>query len=61
MRAAFFGHGTSGSLSGGPVAPVLQDRVEVVQFTQPGRHLLICAVLPHWVNDKVHGWVNVLP
>ena len=44
-----------------PAAPVLQDRVEVVQFTEPGRHLVICAVLPHWVNDKMHGWVNVLP
>ena len=44
-----------------PAAPVLQDRVEVVQFTQPGRHLVICAVVPHWVNDQMHGWVNVLP
>jgi hypothetical protein len=44
-----------------PAAPVLQDRVEVVRFTQPGRHLVICAVVPHWVNDKMHGWVKVLP
>lgn len=61
MRAAFFWPRDKRFAFGGPVAPVLQDRVEVVQFTQPGRHLLICAVLPHWVNDKVHGWVNVLP
>jgi hypothetical protein len=38
-----------------------QDRVEVVQFPNPGRHLVICAVLPHFANDRMHGWVNVLP
>ena len=49
-----------------PAAPNLQDRVEVVQFTQRGRHLVICAVLPHFapnppVHPPMHGWVNVLP
>ena len=37
-----------------------QDRVEVVQFTRPGMHLVICAFLPHF-NDDMYGWVKVLP
>ncbi len=36
-----------------------QDRVEVVQFTRPGRHLVICAFLPHF-NDNMYGWVRVV-
>jgi plastocyanin len=36
-----------------------QDRVEVVHFTRPGRHLVICAFLPHF-NDNMYGWVRVL-
>ena len=37
-----------------------QDRVEVVTFADPGRHLVICAFLPHFL-DNMHGFVNVLP
>ena len=44
----------------GPVATFPQDRVEVVQFTQPGTHLVICAFRPHFVNDNMHGWVKVV-
>jgi plastocyanin len=42
--------------------PITQprDRVEVVQFPNPGRHLVICGVQPHFVNDKMFGYVNVL-
>jgi hypothetical protein len=45
-----------------PVAPppYSQDRVEVVHFPNPGRHLVICAVLPHFL-ERMHGWVNVVP
>jgi len=38
-----------------------QDRVEVVRFEQPGTHLVICAFSPHFVADRMHGWVDVLP
>ena len=38
----------------------LQDRVEVVQFPEPGRYLVICGVRPHFVNDNMHGWVKVV-
>jgi plastocyanin len=37
-----------------------RDRVEVVQFANPGRYLVICGVLPHFVNG-MFGYVNVLP
>lgn len=37
-----------------------QDRVEVVQFDQPGTYLVICAVLPHF-NEGMYGYVRVLP
>ena len=37
-----------------------QDRVEVVTFADPGRYLVICAFLPHFL-DNMHGFVNVLP
>jgi hypothetical protein len=36
-----------------------QDRVEVVQFSRPGTHLVICAFLPHF-NDEMYGWVKVV-
>jgi hypothetical protein len=39
--------------------PVL-DRVEVVRIVHPGRYLVVCGVLPHFV-DNMHGWVEVLP
>jgi hypothetical protein len=36
------------------------NRVESVSFLQPGRYLVICAVLPHF-NDKMYAWVEVRP
>jgi hypothetical protein len=39
--------------------PLPQDRVEVVQFRQPGMHLVICAFLPHF-EDKMWGYVRVV-
>jgi hypothetical protein len=52
------------TLHGGPPTeagnPPLLDRVEVVQFSREGRHLVICGVLPHFVNDNMYGWVKVL-
>jgi plastocyanin len=44
----------------GPAQPVLQDRIEAVQFAQPGRYLVICGVLPHFV-DGMYGYVKVNP
>jgi hypothetical protein len=38
----------------------LRDRVEVVQFNQTGRHLVICGVQSHFL-DNMYGWVRVLP
>ena len=38
-----------------------QDRVEVVHFSNPGTYLVICGVRPHFVNDKMFGFVTVLP
>jgi plastocyanin len=38
-----------------------QDRVEVVRFPEPGRYLVICGVLPHFVIDGMFGFVRVLP
>ena len=40
--------------------PVLQDRVEVVHFPNPGRYLVICGVLPHF-NEGMYGYVEVIP
>ena len=36
-----------------------QDRVESVTFNKPGTYLVICAVLPHFVNDRMFGFVKV--
>lgn len=36
------------------------DRVEVVHFAEPGRYLVICAVLPHF-GQGMYGYVRVLP
>lgn len=44
-----------------PFQPVLQDRVEVVHFPNPGTFLVICGVFPHFVNDKMYGFVKVNP
>jgi hypothetical protein len=43
-----------------PVPRPLQDRVETVQLTEPGRYLVICGVMPHFVNDNMFGYVRVL-
>lgn len=40
---------------------VPQDRVESIRFREPGTYLVICAVHPHFVNDKMFGFVQVLP
>ena len=37
---------------------VAQNRVEGVAFLNPGRYLVICAVLPHF-NDGMYAWVEV--
>jgi hypothetical protein len=34
------------------------DRVESVNFLQPGRYLVVCGVVPHF-NEGMHGYVNV--
>jgi plastocyanin len=43
-----------------PASPPLQDRVEVVHFPNPGTFLVICAVLPHFM-DGMFGYVDVNP
>jgi len=45
---------------GPPAQPVLQDRVEVVHFPNPGTFLVICGVLPHF-NEGMVGYVKVVP
>ena len=53
-----------GRLYRGPDPRVLfptVDRVEVVHFPNPGLHLVICGVVPHFVTDNMHGWIKVLP
>jgi plastocyanin len=37
-----------------------QDRIESVTLSDPGTYLVICAVQPHFVNDKMHGFITVL-
>jgi len=36
------------------------NRIEAVSFLEPGRYLVICAVLPHF-NDKMFAWIDVRP
>ena len=38
-----------------------RDRVEIVQFPEPGIYLVICGVVNHFVNDNMYGFVRVLP
>lgn len=38
-----------------------RDRVEVVHFANPGTYLVICGVVNHFVNDRMFGFVRVLP
>ena len=40
---------------------VSQDRVETVHFPNAGTYLVICGVVPHFVNDDMFGYVKVLP
>lgn len=37
-----------------------QDRVEVVTLAEAGTYLVICAFAPHFINDKMHGFVKVV-
>ena len=37
-----------------------QDRVEVVRFEKRGLYLVICGVMPHFVNDNMYGYVRVV-
>jgi hypothetical protein len=39
---------------------VPQDRVEVVTFAKQGKYLVVCGFFPHFVNDNMHGFVQVL-
>lgn len=38
-----------------------RDRVEVVNFPNPGTYLVICGVVNHFVNESMFGYVKVLP
>ena len=40
--------------------PLPQDRVEAVNFANPGRYLVVCTFLPHFL-DKMFGYIKVLP
>ncbi|HUQ88512.1 MAG TPA: twin-arginine translocation signal domain-containing protein [Vicinamibacterales bacterium] len=35
-----------------------QDRIESVNFKEPGRYLVVCGVQPHFL-EEMHGYVNV--
>lgn len=45
-------------LPAGKFGPPL-DRVEAVNFSEPGRYLVICTFVPHFL-DRMHGYVNVV-
>ena len=34
------------------------DRIEAVNFAAPGRYLVVCGVVPHFI-EGMHGYVNV--
>jgi plastocyanin len=38
-----------------------RDRVEAVYFPNPGTYLVICGVRDHFVEDRMFGFVTVLP
>ncbi len=42
----------------GTTGNLVMDRVESVNFKEPGRYLVVCGVLPHF-NEGMHGYVNV--
>ncbi len=39
--------------------PLPQDREETVTFSNPGVHLVVCGLVPHFF-DRMHGWVKVV-
>jgi plastocyanin len=43
-----------------PLFPNVLDRVEVVQFENPGEYLVICGVVPHFTSG-MYGFVKVVP
>jgi hypothetical protein len=48
----------------GGMPQMMQDRVEVVRFSEPGRYLVICGVLPHFYDAAtgqfiMFGYVRV--
>jgi plastocyanin len=45
---------------GNDPSTVLQDRTETVTLHDPGRYLIICGFFPHFVNDNMHGFVDVV-
>lgn len=36
------------------------DRAEVVTIDTPGRYLMICAIVTHFVEEKMYGYINVV-
>ena len=42
-----------------PRAPAPLDRVEVVTFAEPGRYLVVCGLVPHFLANMA-GYVNVI-
>jgi hypothetical protein len=50
---------TYATLVGDPAVPLLvEDRVESVNLSEPGRYLVVCGVLPHFL-EGMHGYVRV--
>ena len=43
-----------------PRAPAPLDRAEVLTFAQPGRYLVVCGLVPHFL-DNMSGYVTVIP
>ncbi len=44
---------------GGTLSPnLVLDRIESVNFFEPGRYLVVCGVRPHF-DEGMHGYVNV--
>jgi hypothetical protein len=37
-----------------------QDRIEAVNFPEPGRYVALCTFLPHFL-DRMFGYIRVLP
>lgn len=43
-----------------PTVQPSRDRIEVVNFSEPGVYLVICGVLPHFMQG-MYGYVRVVP